>query len=213
MSKKLPKVIGRTMDDMRQTTVDGGAMDARAPPSTPPHRTAVPEARETNPARGPLGATAEAAATSIPAAERGSESVAKPAGADAKLRRARARAIVERHATYSAVGGLIPLPILDVAGITAIILRMVKHLSRHYHVPFDRHRARTVVIAMMGGAAPSGLATLVTSTITLGVPGINILGLAVSSVTAAACTRSIGEIFVERFESGETSLDMRAPGR
>src|ERR1700674_4001129 len=123
MSKKLPKVIGRTIDDMRRTAVDGGAVDARAAPSTPPRGTAVPaEARKSNPAGGPLGTTAEAAATSIPAAERGSELVPIPAGADGKLRRAQGQAIVQRHAAYSAVGGLIPLPNLDVAGITAIIL-------------------------------------------------------------------------------------------
>jgi hypothetical protein len=35
-------------------------------------------------------------------------------------------------------------------------------------------------------------------------PGSNLVGLAVSSVTASACTRKIGGIFVEHFESGAT---------
>ena len=60
---------------------------------------------------------------------------------DAAKRRAQARAIVERHATYSAVGGVLPLPIASVAGITTIIIRMVKMLSSLYGVPFERDRA------------------------------------------------------------------------
>ena len=35
-------------------------------------------------------------------------------------------AIVERHATYSAAGGIIPVPLVNVASVTAIIVRMVR---------------------------------------------------------------------------------------
>ena len=66
---------------------------------------------------------------------------------DAERRRLLAYAIVERHAAYSAVGGIVPLPIVNLASITAIIVRMVKELSEIYGVLIrarsracDRHR-------------------------------------------------------------------------
>jgi uncharacterized protein (DUF697 family) len=121
-----------------------------------------------------------------------------------------ARDIVERHAIYSGVGGVIPLPIANVAGITAVIVRMVKMLSRLYGVPFERDRARAIVIGLLGGSMPTGLAAATSSTLVFIIPGSNLIGLAVSSITAVACTRSIGRIFVEHFESGATLHDLAA---
>ena len=123
---------------------------------------------------------------------------------NATRRRTLARAIVERHAAYSAVGGLIPVPIANVAGITAVIVRMVKVLSGLYGVPFERDRARAIVIGLMGGTMPTGLAAVTTSTLVNFIPGTNLIGLAVSSLAGAACTRGIGRIFIEHFESGAT---------
>ena len=135
----------------------------------------------------------------------------QPAPADpaAALRRRQAVAIVERYANYSAVGGAIPMPLANAAAITALMVRMVKSLSELYGVPFERNRTRSIVIALMGGALPTGFATIATSTITLFVPGLNLLGLAVSSVTSGAYARSIGQLFIEHFENG-ASLDFRS---
>ena len=51
---------------------------------------------------------------------------------------------------------------------------------------------------------PTGLGAVTTSTLVYIVPGSSLVGLAVSSVAGAACTRSIGRIFIEHFESGAT---------
>ena len=132
-------------------------------------------------------------------------------GMDATKRLAQARAIVERHATYSAVGGIVPLPIASVAGITTIIIRMVKMLSNLYGVPFERDRARAIVAGLVGGAAPTGFAAVTTSTLFYVVPSGLLLGTVVSAISAVACTRSIGRVFIEHFESGATLNDFRAP--
>jgi uncharacterized protein (DUF697 family) len=128
-------------------------------------------------------------------------------------RLSRAHAIVERHATYSAAGGLIPLPIANVASVTAIIVRMVKMLSRLYDVPFERDRTRAIVVGVVGGAMPTGLAAVASSTLQYLVPVSGIIGLAVSSVAAVGSTRSIGLVFIEHFEGGITLSDYPAAGR
>jgi uncharacterized protein (DUF697 family) len=135
------------------------------------------------------------------------------AGIDVTQRRSQAHKIVERHAAYAAVGGIIPVPIANVASITAVIVRMVKLLSDLYGIPFERDRARAIVVGLMGGAMPTGLGAVTTSTLVYIVPGSGLLGLAVSSIAAVACTRSIGRIFVEHFESGSSLHDLPAPVR
>jgi len=121
-----------------------------------------------------------------------------------------ARKIVERYANLSAISGFIPVPILNVAGIAATVIRMLKALSRHYGIPFDRDRARLVVTGLTGGIMPAGFATVVSSTFAYIVPGSNLIGLAVCSVTASSFTRYIGYTFIELFESGTTWRDIPA---
>jgi uncharacterized protein (DUF697 family) len=123
-------------------------------------------------------------------------------------RRSAAAAIVHRHAAYSAAGGIIPLPVANFAGVVAVIIRMVKMLSSHYGVPFERNRARTIVVALVGGAMPMGVATLTTSALIYVLPPSAIVALAASSITAATFTRSVGRIFIEHFERGATLQDL-----
>jgi uncharacterized protein (DUF697 family) len=184
--KKFPKAVLRTADQMREA----GAGDA--PKSASPDN--VIEMLPKSEAAFATNIAAPAAASTDPAAA---------------LRRRRAVAIVERYANYSAIGGAIPIPLANAAAITALLVRMVKSLSELYGVPFERNRTRSVVIALMGGALPTGFSTIATSTITLFVPGLNLLGLAVSSVTSGAYARSIGQLFIEHFENG-AAVDFRS---
>ena len=179
--KKFPKAVLRTADQMREA---GAAPRSESPDNViemVPKSEAAPTANI-------------AAASTDPAAT---------------LRRRQAVAIVERYANYSAIGGAIPVLLANAAAITALLVRMVKSLSDLYGVAFERNRTRSVVIALMGGALPTGFATIATSTITLFVPGLNVLGLAVSSVTSGAYARSIGQLFIEHFENGAT-VDFRS---
>ena len=124
--------------------------------------------------------------------------VADPLGA---RRSALARRIVERHRNYAAVGGLVPLPAANIASVTAVNLRMVKQLSEVYGVPFQRDRTRSLIIALIAGAAPTGAGLAAASTLMWIVPGGLIWGLGASAITAGALTRGIGMVFVDSFEA------------
>ena len=185
--KKLPKAVLRTANQMRES-------GASAAPATLLPDNVIEMVPKSEP---------------ITAANTAVEQIQEPAGPAVALRRRRAVAIVERYANYSAISGAIPIPLANAAAITALMVKMVKSLSEFYGVPFERNRTRSIVIALMGGALPTGFATIATSTITLFVPGLNVLGLAVSSVTSGAYARSIGRLFIEHFENG-ASLDFRS---
>jgi uncharacterized protein (DUF697 family) len=204
--KKLPKAITRTADDMREAAFASAAQEQ---PESPARSLDLNKSTGASSRIGRGGDVIEMApqASSAPAAGTLVRAAPTPADPDAGRRRSRARAIVERHTTYSAIGGIVPVPIVNVASVTAIIVRMVKALSTLYGVPFERDRARATVVALMGGAMPTGLASVTASTLVYVIPGSNLIGLAVSSLAAAACTRGIGRIFVEHFESGTTPID------
>jgi len=189
--KQLPKAITRTGKDFRSAAARIETdEEAPAVPVTPPD-----DIVEAEPVL---------AITALPAANDPMPAWSSRAEALAVKRRLLARKIVERHKIYAAVGGLSPLPILNVAGVTAIIVRMVKQLSGLYQLPFEHDRTRSVIVGLMGGAVPTGLGTATASTLAFAVPGSAFVGLAVSAVTAGALTRGIGLVFIDHFESGAT---------
>jgi uncharacterized protein (DUF697 family) len=201
MKKKLPKALLWTADDMR----DAGAASLRRPESPQPPDLNGPKSNM--PAGGHAGEIIKLAPDPRPAvvANANLQPAATPADQYwLRRRRLRATTIVERYANFSAVGGFIPIPIANVVAVTAVIVRMVRNLSDLYGVPFEHDRARTIVIGLMGGLVPTGFAAVTASTLVYVVPASNLLGLAVSSITAAACTRNIGRVFVEHFENGAT---------
>jgi uncharacterized protein (DUF697 family) len=205
MSRKLPKAIGRTIDDMRSNAATARAEAARPAKAVARAAAPGPVEPEPEPASPPAAKAPKAEAAAplpVPIAP-------QPSAPDyeAALRHAQARTIVEKHATYAAAGGLIPIPVADVAGVTAIIVHMAGNLARHYTIPPDRNRTRALVLGLIGAMAPVGLGALTSSSLLRFIPGANLVGMAVTSIAAAACTRSIGFIFIEHFESGGTLLD------
>jgi uncharacterized protein (DUF697 family) len=191
--KQLPKAIMRSDDELRAIAAHAAA-DEEAPASQP---------------ASPTDAFAtEAAAFARPVANDQFPVVSVYVDRHAARRRALARRIVERHKTYAAIGGLSPLPILNVAGVTAIIMRMVKQLSGLYEVPFERDRTRSLIVSLIGGAVPTGLGTATASTLAFVLPGHALVGLGVSAIAAGALTRGIGLVFLDHFDS--TSMPLGA---
>jgi len=120
---------------------------------------------------------------------------------EAERRLQQAFRTVDRYKMYAGLGGLVPMPAVNVASVTAVILRMVKVLSDLYGVPFERDKMRSIVLGLMGGAAPTGLAAATATTLSFAAPLAGAFGLVVSTVVAATLTRRIGLYFVERFEA------------
>jgi uncharacterized protein (DUF697 family) len=205
--KNLPKAVTRTADSMRQTAAPLASMEGAdslvsskmfEPGMAASAQDAAPLERASAPA--PFRpAKAKASLAGIPAV-----------GPNAKRRQRRAEAIVERYANYSALGGFIPIPLINVASVTAIILRMVKALSGLYDVPFEAERARGIVLGLIGGLTPTAASTLTISSLLYVVPGVNLLGIATSSIAASACARKIGWMFIRHFENGAPLVDRPA---
>jgi uncharacterized protein (DUF697 family) len=197
--KQLPKAINRPAENVHAFTggiVTDDVMQEPAPAAAP-RPAPIFDRIEDEP---PLAvSSAPIANDAAPAAEAIPDQL--PPHLAAK-RHAVARRIVERHRTYAAVGGLVPVPVANIASVTAINLRMVQQLSALYQVPFRRDRARAAIVSLIGGAAPSGFGVATSSALMWIIPGGMLVGLGVSALSAGALTRAIGQVFVESFESG-----------
>lgn len=206
--KPLPKAITRSIANLQDIAAGFAADEQGRVPRQPTTRQTTPfDAAEPEPRmETPTAIPAEIpAATGEPIARTANRTASEPQprAADplAARRRALARRIVERHKNYAAVGGLVPLPAANIASVTALNLRMVKQLTELYGVPFQRDRTRSLIIALIAGAVPTGAGLAASSTLMWIVPGGLLWGLGVSAITAGALTRGIGLVFIDSFEA------------
>jgi uncharacterized protein (DUF697 family) len=119
--------------------------------------------------------------------------------------------LVDRFSLWSGVGGLIPLPFVDVLAVGGLQLQMLRRLSQVYDVQFSENRGKALIASIAGTMIPvtSGMGAA------SALKGVPILGLIASAfvmpVLSAGATYAIGKAFVQHFESGGTLLDFNPP--
>ncbi len=123
-----------------------------------------------------------------------------------------ARGIVARFSKYAAVGGLVPVPLVDMAAIAAVQVKMLEQLSNLYGVAFRENLGKEVIGTIIGvgttynfgNAALLGFNQYIRFVPVIG----QLFGLAVVPAVAAATTNALGRVFVRHFESGGQLLDL-----
>jgi uncharacterized protein (DUF697 family) len=122
-----------------------------------------------------------------------------------------ANAIVNKYMNWSFVGGLIPLPMIDVAAVSGVQMKMLYDLAELYEIPFKKHAVQTIVGSLLGGIAPSMATSGVFAT---GIKFLPIIGSTIGVLTmpalSLAATYAVGRVFITHFESGGTLLDFDA---
>jgi uncharacterized protein (DUF697 family) len=120
-----------------------------------------------------------------------------------------ALATANHYMAWSAAGGLLPLPGVDVAAILAIQLKMLADIAHIYDVPFRREIVKEGVSGLLGSFLPVTVAQASGSAIKM----IPIIGQIASVVwqpaLAAAATWAMAKVFIQHFESGGTFLDFK----
>ncbi len=115
--------------------------------------------------------------------------------------------LIRNYTMYSIGVGLVPIPIADFVGLTALQLNMLRKLSHMYDVPFLKDKGKKLIAALLGGGIPVSMSATTASLLKF-VPiiGHTIASLSIS-VLGGASTYAIGKVFVQHFESGGTFLD------
>jgi uncharacterized protein (DUF697 family) len=123
-------------------------------------------------------------------------------------RQAEAQRIIKSKVGWATGAGLVPLPFLDLAAITAVQVRMVHQLAALYGVPFRVDAVKRIIGVIIG----SGGAVLVAAPVASMMKAFPVVGTFLSTfvepAAAAASTYALGCVFMQHFESGGTLLNL-----
>lgn len=128
-------------------------------------------------------------------------------------RHAEASKIVSSALGWSAAAGFVPVPVLDVAALAAVQVKMVVDLSALYGEKSSNELARGIVSVLLGTLAPLKLTEVA---LVSGAKALPVIGTVIGSLSMAAfgtaATYAIGKIFIRHFERGGTiaTLDAEA---
>ncbi|GAB4216267.1 MAG: hypothetical protein OHK0012_18200 [Synechococcales cyanobacterium] len=98
--------------------------------------------------------------------------------------------IIRSHVLWAMGAGLIPIPFVDFAAVTAIQLDMLKDLAALYGVDYNRSSGKALVSALTGTTFASIGASLVKA-----IPGLgSVLGGVSMSLMSGASTYAVGQV-------------------
>ena len=111
--------------------------------------------------------------------------------------------IIQNHIVFSMIAGAIPLPLADIAAVTAIQLDMIKQIAKHRSVDYDENLGKSFATSLAGATFAKVGASLIKS-----IPGIGtILGIGTQVVLSGASTYALGNISDNHFSQGGTLLN------
>ena len=130
----------------------------------------------------------------VPAEAAGAASAASGSGAAA--RRARAERVIKKHVLWSTGAGLIPIPVADLAAVTAVQVSMLEELAVIHGVQYSESVLKSFVTALTGGmAARLGASAL------KAIPGLgSVIGGVSMSVMSGASTYAVGQVARRQFD-------------
>jgi len=112
--------------------------------------------------------------------------------------------LITKH-VYASMG-IIPIPFVDFAGVSAIQLNLIRKLAQEYNVPFSEDMVKSLIAALLGGAAPASFGSYMFSMMkTIPIVG-TVAGIAGASLAGGASTHAVGKVFSRHFAEGGTFL-------
>lgn len=116
----------------------------------------------------------------------------------------KAEDIINNHVWFSTVPGFMPVFFLDIIGITAIQVDMVKQLCAHYEKAYSEQKGKAIVTSLTG----SVLARIPGYSLRAAFKSIPVVGWVLGGLSlsafAAASTYAVGQVFKEHLAQGGT---------
>ena len=114
---------------------------------------------------------------------------------------------VKKYTLGSMAIAAVPLPLVDLAAVTGLQVKMVHSIANQYEVPFSQNLVKSLIAALTGGALSATTAIPIASLVKA-VPLVGqVAGFIGGAVMFGATSYAIGKIFIEHFESGGTFLN------
>jgi len=125
----------------------------------------------------------------------GSEEVAQ------RLYEAESQKVVKKYTLIATAAGIVPVPVVSIAGVIAAQVFMVKELAQQFNIPFDENQVRVMINSAIGGA----LSKAFSMTLDAVIPGSRLGGLDLSSAAISGIyTATVGEFYKVHFQHGGT---------
>jgi uncharacterized protein (DUF697 family) len=103
--------------------------------------------------------------------------------------------------------GIVPFPLLDLAALTAVQLKMLHSLANIYDVEFKVSLSKSAISSLIGGALPAVAAVPLAASLSKFIPGIgHALSYGSLVVLNGASTYAVGKVFQQHFAAGGTFL-------
>ena len=111
--------------------------------------------------------------------------------------------IIRQHVIFSLLAGAIPLPIVDIAAVTAIQIDMLKQIAATYDVDFNQERGKSIAAALVG----TTLGRIGASAIKA-IPGVGTaIGIGSQVIISGATTYALGQVFDYHFKNNGSLFD------
>ncbi len=118
--------------------------------------------------------------------------------------------IVEKYSVIASGSVLLPVPVVDIAYITGVQLKMISDLSKLYGVEFKKNRGKSVVTSLLSGILNSNFMFSTAPFLVRYIPVVGYLMAPISIVLfSSALTYSVGKVFIQHFEAGGTFLNFK----
>ena len=128
-------------------------------------------------------------------------------GSDENNRSEKAEKIVRNHMLVALGTGIVP-PVIDIAALTGVQIRMLYLLSQNYGQKFKNEWGKSIVGTLIGGYGMARLATGAVFSLMKFIPVVGQIAAPVSlSIVASASTYALGKVFVKHFDTGGTLLN------
>ena len=119
-------------------------------------------------------------------------------------RETRAMKVVKTWSQWSVAAGIVPVPLMDVALVSGIQVKMIYDLCQIYNVPFEKKSALAVASGLVGGSLSSGIARIAGEMALKTIPYVEQV---LQPTLAFATTYSMGYVFVKHFENSGTLIN------
>ena len=123
-------------------------------------------------------------------------------------RRSQANALIENKVLWSLGAGVIPIPLVDLASIAAVQVKLIRQLSELYSTTFSEDRTKKIIGVLTASVGTGVLATGATASALKVIPGVgSVAGGVALPLVAGASTYALGQVFLNHFEEGGSVLD------
>jgi len=119
-------------------------------------------------------------------------------------RRTEAEKIIKKHVVWSMGAGLMPVPLFDIAAVTAIQMDLLNQLAALYGADYSKSKGKQFVSALTGSTFARIGASLVKS-----IPGVgSVIGGLSMSMMSGASTYAVGHVAMNHIEGKGDFLDV-----